>query len=64
MIEIHVQGNEAIERALKRFRKKIDRVKVLKELKARRFYTKPTRRRRDEKLKAIYKYQSRTSSWQ
>ena len=55
MILIQIKDNEPIERALKRFKKKIDRVKVLKEVKSRRYYTKPSVRRREEKLKAIYK---------
>ncbi|NEJ83894.1 30S ribosomal protein S21, partial [Rhizobium leguminosarum] len=40
MIVVQVKDNEPIERALKRFKKKIDRVKVLKEVKSRRYYTK------------------------
>jgi small subunit ribosomal protein S21 len=55
MIFVQVKDNEPIERALKRFKKKIDNVKVLKELRNRRYYTKKSIRRREEKLKAIYK---------
>jgi len=57
MIVVQVKDNEPIERALKRFKKKIDRVKVLKEVKSRRYYTKPSIKRREEKLRAIYKQQ-------
>jgi small subunit ribosomal protein S21 len=55
MILVQVKENEPIERALKRFKKKVDRVKVLKKLKARRYFIKPSIRRREEKLKAAYK---------
>jgi small subunit ribosomal protein S21 len=55
MIFVQVKDNEPIERALKRFKKKIDKVKVLKEVRARRYYVKPSVRRREEKIKAIYK---------
>ncbi|OJW71232.1 MAG: 30S ribosomal protein S21 [Candidatus Amoebophilus sp. 36-38] len=55
MIFVQVKDNEPIERALKRFKKKIDRVKTLKELKNRRYYTKPSIKRREEKQRAIYR---------
>eukprot|EP01132_Coremiostelium_polycephalum_P002997 gene2997-3742_t len=55
MILVQVKDNEPIERALKRFKKKVDRVKVLKEVKNRRYFTKPSIKRRGEKLRAIYK---------
>lgn len=55
MILIQVKENEPIERALKRFKKKVDRVKVLKEVKNRRYYTKPSIKHREEKLRAIYR---------
>jgi small subunit ribosomal protein S21 len=55
MILVQLKDNEPLERALKRFKKKIDRVKVLKELKGRRYYTKPSTKRREEKQRAIYR---------
>lgn len=64
MIEVHLKDNEPIERALKRFKKKLDAVRVLKELKERRYYTKPSSKRRDEKLRAIYKQRLRTRAHQ
>ncbi len=57
MIFIQIKENEPIERALKRFKKKIDQVKVLKEVRARRYFTKPSVKRREEKIRAIYKQQ-------
>lgn len=64
MIEVRLKENEPIERALKRFRKKLDRVRLTKELKERKYYTKPTQKRRNEKLRAIYKQQLRTRAQQ
>lgn len=55
MIIVQVKENEPIERALKRFKKKVDRVKVLKEVKNRRYYTKPSIKRREEKMRAIHR---------
>lgn len=55
MILVQIKDNEPLERALKRFKKKVDRVKVLKEVKNRRYYTKPSIKQREEKLRAIYR---------
>jgi small subunit ribosomal protein S21 len=54
MIVIQVKEHEPIERAIKRFKKRVDQVKILKELKNRRYYTKPSLKRKEEKLKARY----------
>ena len=54
-IVIHVKDNETIDRALKRFKKKFEKVGVLKRLKGRMYYKKPSIERREERLKAIYK---------
>lgn len=51
------QEKDDIEKALKIFKKKVDRVKILKQVKSRRYYIKPSIKRREEKLKAIYKQQ-------
>ena len=64
MIEIQRTKEEPIERALNRFRKKLERVRVLRKYREIRYYTKPTQKRRDEKLKAIYKQQLRTRACQ
>lgn len=55
MLIIPVKEGEAIERALKRFKKKFERTGVLKELRERQKHTKRSVRNREEKLKAIYK---------
>lgn len=55
MIIINVKENESIDKALKRFKKKFERTGVLKELRARQAYEKPSVSRRGEKIKAAYK---------
>ncbi len=55
MIVVKVKENESIERALKRFKKKFERTGVLRELRARNFYTKPSVARRKAKEKAAYR---------
>ena len=48
-----VKGN--LNRALKQFKKKFRDTKVLKELRERQYYTKPSKKRRVEKDEAIRK---------
>ncbi len=55
MIIINVKENESIDKALKRFKKKFERTGVLKEIRSRSFYTKPSIKGRIEKLKAAYR---------
>ena len=54
MIKITVKQGESIDRALKRFKRKFDQNRVNKELRERSFFTKPSMKRRKQKLKAIY----------
>ena len=55
MIIINVKENESIDKALKRFKKKFERTGVLKEIRSRSFYTKPSITGLAEKLKAAYR---------
>ncbi len=55
MIIINVKENESIDRALKRFKKKFERTGILKEIRGRHFYEKPSIIKRAEKIKAAYK---------
>lgn len=55
MIIINVKDNESIDKALKRFKKKFERTGVLKELRSRTYFEKPSITRRTEKIKAAYK---------
>lgn len=53
MVGIVVQENENIDRALRRFKKKYERSGILKEVKRRSYYTKPSVTKRVKKIKAI-----------
>lgn len=55
MIIINVKENESIDRALKRFKKKFERTGVLRELRSRTAYEKPSVTRRNIKLRAAYR---------
>ncbi len=60
MIIVPVKEGESIERSLKKLKRKFEKTGVIKELRERQKYTKPSVRRREEKLKAIYVQQLRT----
>ncbi len=55
MIIINVKENESIDKALKRFKKKFERTGVLRELRSRTAYEKPSVTNRNVKIKAAYK---------
>ncbi|MCB0564398.1 MAG: 30S ribosomal protein S21 [Phaeodactylibacter sp.] len=55
MIIVDVQENESIERALKKYKLKYNRAGVMRELRDRKQYSKPSVRRRTEKLKAVFR---------
>ena len=55
MITVNVKENESIDKALKRFKKKFEKAGVLKELRSRTFYEKPSIKKRTEKLRAVYR---------
>ena len=61
MVGITIQENETIDRALKRFKKKYERSGVLKEFKKRTFFTKPSIKKRMEKIKAVRRAQKNDS---
>ncbi len=54
MIVIPIKEGENIERALKKFKRKFEKTGVVKELRNRQAYTKPSVKRRQERLRAIY----------
>lgn len=54
MLIIPVKEGENIERALKKFKKKFDRTGVVKELRARQAFIKPSIVNRKQRLKAVY----------
>lgn len=55
MLKTVVKEGESIERALKRFKRKYRKTKVLRELRQRQQYTKPSEERRQTKQKATYR---------
>lgn len=59
MLVISVKEGESIERALKKYKKKYDRTKVVRELRDRQQFTKPSVERRAEIIKAKYVQQLR-----
>ena len=54
MIIVPVKEGENIDRALKKFKRKFEKTGVVRELRDRQAYTKPSVRRREEVKKAIY----------
>lgn len=55
MIIVPVKEGESIEKALKKFKKKFEKTGVVKELRERQKFTKPSVIRRTEIIKAVYK---------
>lgn len=53
MIIVQIKEGENLEKSLKAFKKKFDRIGVVKELRLRKVYNKPCVVRRQKKLKAI-----------
>ena len=54
MIIVPVKEGETIHKALKKLRTKLEKTGVLKELRNRQKFTKPSVVRREQRLKAIY----------
>jgi small subunit ribosomal protein S21 len=54
MIIIPVKEGESIDRALKRYKRKYEKTGVVKELRTRQQYTKPSVIKRAQKIKAAY----------
>ncbi|AFL97703.1 30S ribosomal protein S21 [Ornithobacterium rhinotracheale] len=55
MLIVPVKDGESIERALKRYKRKYDRTRIVKELRERQQFTKPSVLRRQEIIRASYK---------
>ena len=54
MIIMPVKEGENIEKALKKFKRKYERTGVLKELRRRQYFTKPSIAKREQMQRAIY----------
>lgn len=57
MVGIIIGDNESIDRAIKRFKKKYERSGILKEVKKRSFFVKPSVKKRMKLAKAIRRAQ-------
>ena len=53
VLQVKVQDNESLERALRRFKRKIQRSGLYSELRKRRFYEKPSAQRKRKREAAI-----------
>lgn len=54
MIVVPVKEGENIEKALKKFKKKFEKTGVVKELRRRQAFNKPSEEKRERKMHAIY----------
>ncbi|MCE2732614.1 MAG: 30S ribosomal protein S21 [Cyclobacteriaceae bacterium] len=54
MLIVNIKENESIDKALKRFKKKFEKTGILRELRSRTSFTKPSVRRRNEIIRAAY----------
>lgn len=61
MIIVPVKEGENIERAIKKLKRKFEKTGTVRELRDRQKFTKPSVRRREQKLKAIYIQQLRAA---
>ena len=57
MLIIDSKDCENIDKALKKYKKKYEKSRILNQLRDRQSYTKPSIRRRTEVLKAVYRQQ-------
>ena len=58
MLIIDVKEGESIDRALKKYKRKFERAGLMRSVRDRKYFTKPSVRKRHEKLNAIYKRQT------
>lgn len=54
MIVVPLKEGESIERALKKFKRKFEKTGVVKELRRRQAFTKPSVEKRKERIRVIY----------
>lgn len=55
MILVNVKENENLDKAIKKFKKKFEKTGVVRELRERQAFTKPSIKRRQQVIKASYK---------
>lgn len=54
MLIIDVKEGESIDRVLKKYKRKFERAGLMKSVRGRKYFTKPSVKRRHEVLKAVY----------
>jgi small subunit ribosomal protein S21 len=64
MLIIDSKDCENIDKALKKYKKKFEKSRILMQLRERQSFTKPSIRRRTEVLKAVYKQQVATGKFE
>ena len=64
MLIVPVKEGEAIEKALKKFKKKFEKTGVVKEMRSRQAFEKPCITKRMQRLRAAYKQQLQTNEMQ
>ncbi|MBA5629954.1 30S ribosomal protein S21 [Moheibacter lacus] len=57
MLIVQVKESESIDKAIKRYRKKYQRTKVLKQIRANQQFIKKSIEKREQRKKAVYKQQ-------
>lgn len=57
MLIIEIKSSESIDKALRRYKRKVSQTKVMRQVRGRKYFTKPSVIRRNERLKAAYKEQ-------
>ncbi len=62
MLIIDVKNGESIDQALKRYKRKFQQTQLIKELRSRKEFNKPSVIKRNEKLKAVYKTQKQRAA--
>lgn len=60
MIIVEIKDNDSIDKALKKFKKKFEKTGVVKELRRRQAFEKPSIAQRQQKLHAVYVQKLRT----
>ncbi|MGL6022406.1 MAG: 30S ribosomal protein S21 [Chitinophagaceae bacterium] len=55
MLIVDTKNCENIDKALRKYKKKFDKTRVILQLRGREFFTKPSIKKRTQKLKAIYR---------
>ncbi len=55
MLIVEVKDADSLDKALKKYKRKVDQTGLIKELRRRQYYTKPSVERRNELLNAEYR---------